>query len=174
MDCRGISGLMAEIATRLLHPDWSLPCPRIKLDGRISIYVPALELIAPQQFPPFFHRPCPARKNRPNGSHVLPAPFRPFIRRPTKFTHLPRPTRQSAFMGRYALTRHDPAPTLFSRQHAPSGRTRYACSTPFEAPPARVYPQSDFRRITSADGYDASGSTPFLGTTECSTTYPRK
>jgi hypothetical protein len=46
---------MAEITTGVLHPNWSLPRTRIKLDGRISIYVPALELIAPQQLPSLLH-----------------------------------------------------------------------------------------------------------------------
>jgi hypothetical protein len=169
-----MSGLMAEITTGVLHPDWSLPRTRIKLDGRISIYVPALELIAPQLLSRLLHRSRPTCKDGPNGPHVLPTPFRPIIRRSTKFTHMPRPPRQSTLMGRNLTSQYDRTPTLFPRQHAPSGRTRYACSTPFEAAPAGVYPQSDFRRITRADGDDASGSTSFLGTEECATTYPRK
>jgi hypothetical protein len=126
-----LQGLMAEIATGLLHPDRSLPSSRIELDGGISIHFSPLDLIAPQQLPSLLHRPRPARKDRPNGPHVLPTPFRPLIRRPTKFTHLPRPTRQSTFMGWYFTSRYDRAPTLFSRQHAPSGRTRYTCPTSF-------------------------------------------
>jgi len=162
---------MAEIAAGLLYPDRSLPCSRIKLNDCLSIDFSPLELIAPHHLSTVLHRPRTAREDRPNGSHVSPTPFRPSIRRPTKLTHLPRPSGQSTFLGRYSSTRYKRATPFIAGQHPSSRRTRYTRPTPLKTPPARVHLKSDFRRIFSTDGYDASGPTSFLGTTECATTY---